>query len=168
MASLWQSRIAPARSPRTCASHKTRRQIIGGQARITQHLEDSRGSSITPSSLARMRPLLRSTQSTLSRSAMVPRKLSYNNPSISPYNRISLVSQHLNPETTPATSSQNQLRTVTTMSSQPEHPTLLIPGPIEFDDAVLQSMSHYRCVSLGPRSLPLYSQKASEADSCRV
>jgi alanine-glyoxylate transaminase/serine-glyoxylate transaminase/serine-pyruvate transaminase len=30
------------------------------------------------------------------------------------------------------------------MSTQPEHPTLLIPGPIEFDDAVLQSMSHYR------------------------
>lgn len=29
-------------------------------------------------------------------------------------------------------------------SSQPEHATLLIPGPIEFDDAVLQSMSHYR------------------------
>lgn len=30
-----------------------------------------------------------------------------------------------------------------TMSSQAPHPTLLIPGPIEFDDAVLQSMSHY-------------------------
>ncbi|KAK3632363.1 hypothetical protein LTR56_016377 [Elasticomyces elasticus] len=30
-----------------------------------------------------------------------------------------------------------------TMSSQPPHPTLLIPGPIEFDDEVLQSMSHY-------------------------
>jgi alanine-glyoxylate transaminase/serine-glyoxylate transaminase/serine-pyruvate transaminase len=30
------------------------------------------------------------------------------------------------------------------MSSQPNHPALLIPGPIEFDDAVLQSMSHYR------------------------
>ncbi|KAF1987907.1 PLP-dependent transferase [Aulographum hederae CBS 113979] len=29
------------------------------------------------------------------------------------------------------------------MSSQPEHPALLIPGPIEFDDAVLQSMSHF-------------------------
>ncbi|KJZ80230.1 hypothetical protein HIM_00080 [Hirsutella minnesotensis 3608] len=29
------------------------------------------------------------------------------------------------------------------MSSQPSHPTLLIPGPIEFDDAVLHSMSHY-------------------------
>lgn len=33
------------------------------------------------------------------------------------------------------------------MSSQPDHPTLLIPGPIEFDDAVLQSMSHYRCAN---------------------
>jgi alanine-glyoxylate transaminase/serine-glyoxylate transaminase/serine-pyruvate transaminase len=31
-----------------------------------------------------------------------------------------------------------------TMSSQPSHPALLIPGPIEFDDAVLNSMSHYR------------------------
>lgn len=30
------------------------------------------------------------------------------------------------------------------MSKQPEHPALLIPGPIEFDDAVLQSMSHFR------------------------
>ena len=30
------------------------------------------------------------------------------------------------------------------MAKQPDHPTLLIPGPIELDDAVLQSMSHYR------------------------
>ncbi|KAJ4306868.1 hypothetical protein N0V88_000239 [Collariella sp. IMI 366227] len=29
------------------------------------------------------------------------------------------------------------------MSAQPPHATLLIPGPIEFDDAVLQSMSHF-------------------------
>ena len=29
---------------------------------------------------------------------------------------------------------------------QAEHPALLIPGPIEFDDAVLESMSHYRYV----------------------
>ncbi|KAL8654469.1 MAG: hypothetical protein Q9226_003428 [Calogaya cf. arnoldii] len=29
------------------------------------------------------------------------------------------------------------------MSNQPEHPTLLIPGPVEFDDEVLQAMSHY-------------------------
>jgi alanine-glyoxylate transaminase/serine-glyoxylate transaminase/serine-pyruvate transaminase len=30
------------------------------------------------------------------------------------------------------------------MSNQKAHPALLIPGPIEFDDAVLESMSHYR------------------------
>jgi len=29
------------------------------------------------------------------------------------------------------------------MSTQAEHPALLIPGPIEFDDAVLQAMGHY-------------------------
>lgn len=29
------------------------------------------------------------------------------------------------------------------MSSQAPHPALLIPGPIEFDDQVLQAMSHY-------------------------
>lgn len=34
------------------------------------------------------------------------------------------------------------------MSTQAPHSTLLIPGPIEFDDAVLQSMSHYACVLL--------------------
>ena len=27
---------------------------------------------------------------------------------------------------------------------QPEHPALLIPGPVEFDDDVLGAMSHYR------------------------
>lgn len=30
------------------------------------------------------------------------------------------------------------------MSQQAAHPALLIPGPIEFDDAVLNSMSHHR------------------------
>lgn len=30
------------------------------------------------------------------------------------------------------------------MSSQPPHPAVLIPGPIEYDDEVLQSMSHFR------------------------
>jgi alanine-glyoxylate transaminase/serine-glyoxylate transaminase/serine-pyruvate transaminase len=29
-------------------------------------------------------------------------------------------------------------------SNQAPHPALMIPGPIEFDDAVLQSMSYYR------------------------
>lgn len=32
------------------------------------------------------------------------------------------------------------------MSNQEPHPALLIPGPIEFDDAVLQAMSHYRYI----------------------
>ncbi|KAK2593401.1 hypothetical protein QQS21_008889 [Conoideocrella luteorostrata] len=36
------------------------------------------------------------------------------------------------------------------MSSQAAHPTLLIPGPIEFDDAVLQSMAHYSESHVGP------------------
>jgi len=30
------------------------------------------------------------------------------------------------------------------MSSQPPHPAVMIPGPVEFDDAVLNAMSHYR------------------------
>lgn len=40
--------------------------------------------------------------------------------------------------------SDQAARTPPAMSPQADHPTLLIPGPIEFDDAVLQSMSHYR------------------------
>lgn len=69
--------------------------------------------------------------------------------------RISLVSGHLSRQTSssynaasPAPSSSNQARPLSTttanMSSQPEHATLLIPGPIEFDDEVLKSMGHYR------------------------
>ncbi|KAF2223648.1 pyridoxal phosphate-dependent transferase [Elsinoe ampelina] len=38
---------------------------------------------------------------------------------------------------------QQTTETPKKMSSQPSHPALLIPGPIEFDDEVLQSMSHY-------------------------
>jgi aspartate aminotransferase-like enzyme len=34
------------------------------------------------------------------------------------------------------------------MSSQAAHPTLLIPGPIEFDDDVLMALSHPRYVAL--------------------
>jgi hypothetical protein len=40
--------------------------------------------------------------------------------------------------------SSNQKERPSTMTSQPEHPTLRIPGPIEFDDEVLQAMGHYR------------------------
>ena len=41
------------------------------------------------------------------------------------------------------------------MSNQPKHPALLIPGPIEFDDEVLNSMSHFRYDPLHQR-LQLY------------
>ncbi|KAL9131785.1 MAG: hypothetical protein Q9217_000390 [Psora testacea] len=36
------------------------------------------------------------------------------------------------------------------MSPQAEHPALLIPGPIEFGDAVLESMSHFSQSHVGP------------------
>ncbi|KAH8678098.1 alanine-glyoxylate aminotransferase [Xylariales sp. PMI_506] len=47
------------------------------------------------------------------------------------------------------------------MSSQPEHPTLLIPGPIEFDDAVLQSMSHYSESHVGPAFVATFGETLS-------
>jgi len=78
--------------------------------------------------------------------------------------RLSLISRHLAPDypiNTPYTverlpdhidtsflpkTQTRKLSYSANMSSQPAHPTLLIPGPIEFDDAVLQSMSHFRWV----------------------
>jgi hypothetical protein len=57
--------------------------------------------------------------------------------------RLSMISTHLS--ATSASTVQNRgLSSTSKMSSQPAHPVLLIPGPIEFDDAVLQSMSHFR------------------------
>lgn len=47
------------------------------------------------------------------------------------------------------------------MSSQPEHPTLLIPGPIEFDDAVLHSMSHYSESHVGPAFVATFGETLS-------
>lgn len=88
-----------------------------------------------------------------------------NHPSIAASNRVALISQHLHhgPHqqslafSTRTASSLSQQATnnrklstgsntpPSTMSStQAPHATLLIPGPIEFDDAVLQSMSHFR------------------------
>lgn len=88
-----------------------------------------------------------------------------NIPRASAPGRLSQISQHLAagnsssyialgqpPSSSSATAQYRRLSTSSTtsanMSSQPDHPTLLIPGPIEFDDAVLQSMSHYRCAGL--------------------
>ncbi|KAL2116566.1 hypothetical protein VTJ04DRAFT_8734 [Mycothermus thermophilus] len=47
------------------------------------------------------------------------------------------------------------------MSSQPTHPTLLIPGPIEFDDAVLNSMSHYSESHVGPGFVRTFGETLS-------
>lgn len=58
---------------------------------------------------------------------------------------------------------EHQRRQSSTMSPQPAHPTLLVPGPIEFDDAVLQSMSHYRYVRNMPFLRLPYSRLTSTA-----
>ncbi|PYH41533.1 alanine--glyoxylate transaminase [Aspergillus saccharolyticus JOP 1030-1] len=47
------------------------------------------------------------------------------------------------------------------MSSQPPHNTLLIPGPIEFDDAVLQSMSHYAESHVAPGFVKTFGETLS-------
>ncbi|RKF57641.1 Alanine--glyoxylate aminotransferase 1 [Erysiphe neolycopersici] len=41
------------------------------------------------------------------------------------------------------TKSDSRFQTHKDMKTQPDHPSLLIPGPIEVDDAVLCSMSHF-------------------------
>ena len=83
-----------------------------------------------------------------------------------PQNRLSLISRHIDPRSQPElnTPYSTERRSVLNdlekkendythkpkhetpqkMSNQAPHPALLIPGPIEFDDQVLQAMSHYR------------------------
>ncbi|OIW27509.1 PLP-dependent transferase [Coniochaeta ligniaria NRRL 30616] len=90
-----------------------------------------------------------------------------------PSSRLSLISRHLvdqQPLNTPYTTERlpntidTSLLPKTTsrkMSSQPEHPTLLIPGPIEFDDAVLHSMSHYSESHVGPAFVATFGETLS-------
>ncbi|KAL2755127.1 hypothetical protein ACRALDRAFT_1064845 [Sodiomyces alcalophilus JCM 7366] len=47
------------------------------------------------------------------------------------------------------------------MSRQPKHPALLIPGPIEFDDEVLRSMSHYSESHVGPGFVATFGETLS-------
>ncbi|XEV06904.1 hypothetical protein FSHL1_012191 [Fusarium sambucinum] len=85
--------------------------------------------------------------------------------------RISLFSGHLSHQTSsynaasPALSSFTQARPLSTttanMSSQPEHATLLIPGPIEFDDDVLKSMGHYSESHVGPGFVNTFGETLS-------
>ncbi|KAK1249929.1 hypothetical protein MKX08_009932 [Trichoderma sp. CBMAI-0020] len=94
----------------------------------------------------------------------LPRKtalLSSYNPSI-PRPRTYLSSSPPLSSSSPRTSSETlaspprfrqapaQRRHLAAMSTQASHPALLIPGPIEFDDAVLQSMSHFSESHVGP------------------
>ncbi|KAK4496300.1 hypothetical protein PRZ48_012280 [Zasmidium cellare] len=47
------------------------------------------------------------------------------------------------------------------MSKQAPHPTLLIPGPIEFDDEVLNSMSHYSEAHVGAAFVSVFGETLS-------
>ncbi|KAM0715657.1 hypothetical protein Q7P37_009155 [Cladosporium fusiforme] len=48
-----------------------------------------------------------------------------------------------------------------TMSAQPEHPTVLIPGPIEYDDEVLKAMSHYSEPHTAPGFVNIFGETLS-------
>ncbi|TLS25559.1 hypothetical protein PpBr36_07119 [Pyricularia pennisetigena] len=78
--------------------------------------------------------------------------------------RLSQISYHLsspsrsNSTSATSSSSSDNSNNHSNMSSQPEHPTLLIPGPIEFDDAVLQSMSHYSESHVGPAFVNVFGE----------
>ncbi|KAK9772296.1 hypothetical protein SCAR479_10996 [Seiridium cardinale] len=87
---------------------------------------------------------------------------------MNPSTRLSMISTHLSASsgTSTSVSSIAQNRSLSTsqshkMSSQPEHPTLLIPGPIEFDDAVLQSMSHFSESHVGPGFVATFGETLS-------
>jgi alanine-glyoxylate transaminase/serine-glyoxylate transaminase/serine-pyruvate transaminase len=49
-----------------------------------------------------------------------------------------------------------------TKSTQEAHPTLLIPGPVEFDDAVLQSMGHYSESHVGAGFVSVFGDTLSK------
>ncbi|KAF3170246.1 hypothetical protein TWF106_007806 [Orbilia oligospora] len=70
---------------------------------------------------------------------------SYNTPSSSASARLSQLNNHIPNKVSNISTALKYSTTATTtpdkMSAQAEHPTVLIPGPIEFDDAVLQAMS---------------------------
>jgi len=91
---------------------------------------------------------------------------------VAPHARLSAISRHIDPNI--ADSSLQTLPTIQSrrlssskssdnnkMSSQPDHPALLIPGPIEFDDAVLQSMSHFSESHVGAPFVAVFGETLS-------
>ncbi|KAI1135251.1 alanine--glyoxylate aminotransferase [Hypoxylon sp. FL0543] len=104
----------------------------------------------------------------------MPHRLLKTTYSSNPAARLSIISRHLlasaqspaNPSfpsniSVPSTQGRSFSSSPVNMSSQPEHPTLLIPGPIEFDDAVLQSMSHYSESHVGPGFVATFGEALS-------
>ncbi|KAI1766629.1 alanine--glyoxylate aminotransferase [Hypoxylon sp. FL1150] len=104
----------------------------------------------------------------------MPHHLLKMTPTSNPAARLSSISKHLLgapssasrsfPSSTSVSLAQNRNFSSSpsaNMSSQPEHPTLLIPGPIEFDDAVLQSMSHYSESHVGPGFVATFGETLS-------
>ncbi|KAI1447488.1 alanine--glyoxylate aminotransferase [Annulohypoxylon stygium] len=104
----------------------------------------------------------------------MPHRLLKTTSSSNPAARVSIISRHLiggtqspahstisNNISISSTQSRNFSSSPIKMSSQPEHPTLLIPGPIEFDDAVLQSMSHYSESHVGPGFVATFGEALS-------
>ncbi|RYP06484.1 hypothetical protein DL764_003135 [Monosporascus ibericus] len=104
---------------------------------------------------------------------MTPLNFPNNNPA-SASSRVGLLSRHLAAGVQHPASSSTPIAFLSTtqspgfsssqpskMSSQPEHPALLIPGPIEFDDAVLQSMSHFSESHVGPGFVATFGETLS-------
>lgn len=168
------------------------RQTWPETANLRAHHSQFPKSSFRSSTQAKMRRVAsRTALPHLAGSPPSPPPLSLHLSSSSPSTRLSLISQHLSggPSSVIANSARSrsispiQTRRLSSasqrsMSSQPEHPTLLIPGPIEFDDDVLQSMSHYRsvlapctfgklpeprlnsCPSYNQTTIPVYTSRA--------
>ncbi|OTA53428.1 alanine-glyoxylate aminotransferase 1 [Hypoxylon sp. EC38] len=104
----------------------------------------------------------------------MPHRLLKTTTSSNPAARLSIISRHLlastqspaNPSfpsniSVSSTQGRSFSSSFANMSSQPDHPTLLIPGPIEFDDAVLQSMSHYSESHVGPGFVATFGEALS-------
>lgn len=105
----------------------------------------------------------------------MPRQKAPDNPA----GRLSLISRHLAPtypintpyavERIPDTIDTSllpkiqtrKLSTTAPKMSQLPHATLLIPGPIEFDDAVLQSMSHFSESHVSPSFVATFGETLS-------
>lgn len=174
LASRWAKAPVPVVSPPLkhlfSSSFRSSRQAIPEAAHHKLPFEARRRDG-SPCSLEFSLPLHRPMRRALSATASHMRSPSAS--AVTPLQRLSLISRHLDnrplleinsPYSTQRNSQPNddveytpyerktspipdvKQQTDAIMSTQADHPALLIPGPVEFDDAVLQSMGHYRYV----------------------